>query len=290
MSKKIERITKIAKPEWLKVKACGDKKYLETLSLINENRLETVCQQANCPNRSECFSSGTATFLILGNICTRGCRFCNIATGKPNPVDDDEPNRVANAIKIMNLKHAVITSVNRDELPDSGSAQFVKVIEAIRGLKRNITIEVLTPDFRGVEADILRVLDANPEVYNHNIETVPRLYQSVRPAANYIQSLNLLKMISGGTVAVKSGVMVGLGETINELKNVFADLSNAGVEYLTIGQYLAPTQNHHPVRKYYEPSEFDDLADVARLAGIRSVLSGPLVRSSYHAKESFQSQ
>jgi len=282
-------IDKIGKPDWLKVRACGDKQYLETLSLIKKNRLETVCQQANCPNRAECFSSGTATFLILGNICTRSCRFCNIETGKPKPVDTDEPNRVANAVKIMNLKHAVVTSVNRDELPDGGSTQFVKVIEAIRELKRNITIEVLTPDFRGVEKNILAVLDAEPEVYNHNIETVPRLYRSVRPAANYIQSLGLLKMISGGKVAVKSGVMVGLGETVNELKNVFADMSAHGVEYLTIGQYLAPSPDHHPVIKYYEPAEFDDLADAARRAGIRSVFSGPLVRSSYHAKETYRS-
>lgn len=286
MSKGIE---KIGKPDWLKVRACGDKQYLETLSLIKKNRLETVCQQANCPNRAECFSSGTATFLILGNICTRSCRFCNIATGKPKPVDTDEPDRVANAVRIMNLKHAVITSVNRDELPDGGSTQFVKVIEAIRELGRNITIEVLTPDFRGVENNILAVLDAEPEVYNHNIETVPRLYRSVRPAANYIQSLGLLKMISGGKVAVKSGVMVGLGETVNELKNVFADMSAHGVEYLTIGQYLAPSPDHHPVIKYYEPAEFDDLAEAARRAGIRSVFSGPLVRSSYHAKETYRS-
>ncbi|MCP4703829.1 MAG: lipoyl synthase [candidate division Zixibacteria bacterium] len=285
-----KRIDKIKKPDWLKVKACGDKKYLKTLSLINENRLETVCQQANCPNRSECFSSGTATFLILGKICTRSCRFCDIATGRPKSVDKGEPNRVANAVKIMNLKHAVITSVNRDELPDGGSTQFVKVIEAIRALKKDITIEVLTPDFKGDEENILRVFDAKPEVYNHNIETVPRLYQSVRPAANYIQSLNLLKLISGGEVGVKSGIMVGLGETENELKNVFTDLSAHGVEYLTIGQYLSPSKDHHPVLKYYEPSEFDDLADSARQAGIKSVFSGPLVRSSYHAGETYQRQ
>ncbi len=285
-----KRIDKISKPDWLKVRACGDKEYLKTLSLIKENRLETVCHEANCPNRAECFSSGTATFLILGNICTRSCRFCNIATGKPKAVDIDEPKRVARAVDIMNLKHAVITSVNRDELPDGGSNQFVKVIEAIRALKKYITIEVLTPDFRGVEENILRVLDAQPEVYNHNIETVPRLYQSVRPAANYIQSLNLLKLISGGKVGVKSGVMVGLGETVNELKNVFADMNAHGVEYLTIGQYLSPSKNHHPVIKYYEPSEFDDLAEAARQAGIRSVFSGPLVRSSYHAGETYRHQ
>ncbi len=284
------RTDRISKPDWLKVKACGDQKYLKTLALINDNQLETVCRQANCPNRAECFSSGTATFLILGKICTRSCRFCNITTGKPTPVDDDEPNRVARAVKIMQLRHAVITSVNRDELPDGGARQFVKVIEAIRRLEKSITIEVLTPDLRGVEENIIMVLDAEPEVFNHNIETVPRLYQSVRPAANYNQSLDLLNLISGGRVAVKSGIMVGLGETVNELKNVFADLSIHGVEYLTIGQYLAPTREHHPVMKYYSPSEFDTLADAARQAGIKSVFSGPLVRSSYHAGEAFHDQ
>ncbi len=286
MSKKIN---KIAKPDWLKVKACGDKRYLETLSLIKNNRLETVCQQANCPNRGECFSSGTATFLILGNICTRNCSFCNISPGRTKPVDENEPNRVAGAVAILNLEHAVITSVTRDDLSDGGAKQFVKVIEAIRGLNKKITIEILTPDFGGIKKNILKVLNAKPDVYNHNIETVPRLYQTVRPKANYAQSLGFLEMISKGNVAVKSGLMVGLGEMVDELNSVFVDMSNAGVEYLTIGQYLAPSQKHHPVVKYYEPSEFDSLAESARRAGIRSVFSAPLVRSSYHAKEIFHS-
>lgn len=285
MSKKIN---KIKKPDWLKVKACGDKKYLETLALIKNHRLETVCQQANCPNRGECFSSGTATFLILGNVCTRNCRFCNISPGKAKPVDDDEPNRIAEAVAILNLEHAVITSVTRDDLPDGGCGQFVKVIEAIRKLNNKVTIEVLTPDFRGVRDNILEVLEAKPDLYNHNIETVSRLYQTVRPAANYIQSLNLLKLISSRKAAVKSGIIVGLGETVDELKTVFTDLSEAGVEYLTIGQYLAPSQNHYSVKKYYEPSEFDSLAEAARRAGIRSVFSAPLVRSSYQAGEIFR--
>ncbi|RKX23226.1 MAG: lipoyl synthase [Candidatus Zixiibacteriota bacterium] len=286
MSKKTN---KIRKPGWLKVKTCGDKRYLETMSLIRNNRLETVCQQANCPNRGECFSSGTATFLILGNICTRNCSFCNITTGRPRPVDDDEPNRVAGAVKILNLEHAVITSVTRDDLPDGGAEQFVRVIDSIRRLNNKVTIEVLTPDFRGSRENILKVLKAEPDVYNHNIETVPRLYPAVRPAADYRQSLRLLKLISNGKTAVKSGIMVGLGETVDELNSVFVDMNEAGVEYLTIGQYLAPSQKHHPIIKYYEPSEFDNLAESARRAGIRSVFSAPLVRSSYHAKEIFHS-
>lgn len=287
MSKKI---SKIRKPDWLKVKAGGDKRYIDMVSLIKNNQLETVCQQANCPNRGECFSSGTATFLILGNVCTRNCRFCNISPGKANPVDDDEPNRVANAVDILNLEHAVITSVTRDDLTDGGSRQFVRVIGAIRALNKNVTIEVLTPDFKGVKENILSVLDAEPEIYNHNIETVPRLYPTVRPAADYRQSLDLLKLVSGGKSAVKSGLMVGLGESFDELNSVFIDMYNAGVEYLTIGQYLAPSQNHHPIVKYYEPSEFDSLAEMARKAGIRSVFSAPLVRSSYHAKETYHNQ
>jgi len=286
MSKKTN---KIRKPGWLKVKTCGDKRYLETMSLIRNNRLETVCQQANCPNRGECFSSGTATFLILGNICTRNCSFCNITTGRPRPVDDDEPNRVAGAVKILDLEHAVITSVTRDDLPDGGAEQFVRVIDSIRRLNNKVTIEVLTPDFRGSRENILKVLKAEPDVYNHNIETVPRLYPAVRPAADYRQSLRLLKLISNGKTAVKSGIMVGLGETVDELNSVFVDMNEAGVEYLTIGQYLAPSQKHHPIIKYYEPSEFDNLAESARQAGIRSVFSAPLVRSSYHAKEIFHS-
>ncbi|HHI02794.1 MAG TPA: lipoyl synthase [candidate division Zixibacteria bacterium] len=286
MSKKTN---KIRKPGWLKVKTCGDKRYLETMSLIRNNRLETVCQQANCPNRGECFSSGTATFLILGNICTRNCSFCNITTGRPRPVDDDEPNRVAGAVKILNLEHAVITSVTRDDLTDGGAEQFVRVIDSIRRLNNKVTIEVLTPDFRGSRENILKVLKAEPDVYNHNIETVPRLYPAVRPAADYRQSLRLLKLISNGKTAVKSGIMVGLGETVDELNSVFVDMNEAGVEYLTIGQYLAPSQKHHPIIKYYEPSEFDNLAESARRAGIRSVFSAPLVRSSYHAKEIFHS-
>jgi len=286
MSKKTN---KIRKPGWLKVKTCGDKRYLETMSLIRNNRLETVCQQANCPNRGECFSSGTATFLILGNICTRNCSFCNITTGRPRPVDDDEPNRVAGAVKILDLEHAVITSVTRDDLPDGGAEQFVRVIDSIRRLNNKVTIEVLTPDFRGSRENILKVLKAEPDVYNHNIETVPRLYPAVRPAADYRQSLRLLKLISNGKTAVKSGIMVGLGETVDELNSVFVDMNEAGVEYLTIGQYLAPSQKHHPIIKYYEPSEFDNLAESARRAGIRSVFSAPLVRSSYHAKEIFHS-
>jgi len=287
MSKTINTINK---PNWLKVKAFGGEKYMEIMSLMKENNLHTVCQEANCPNRGECFNSGTATFLIMGPNCTRSCRFCDIATGKPLPLDPLEPKRVARAVELMKLKHAVITSVNRDDLPDGGASQFVKVIRLLRRQDNKLTIEVLTPDFRGNEEAILAVLDAAPDVYNHNVETVPRLYKSVRPAAKYEQSLRLLELISGKHVSVKSGLMVGLGETVDELVEVFRDMKRVGVEFLTIGQYLSPSKKHHEVIKYYSPSEFDELADVARGCGIENVFSGPLVRSSYHAGEKFLSK
>ena len=283
-------INTISKPDWLKVKAFGGKKYLEVMSLIKENNLHTVCQEANCPNRGECFTSGTATFLIMGPNCTRNCRFCDIATGKTTPLDPTEPLRVARAVKLMKLEHAVITSVNRDDLPDGGAIQFVRVIRTLRRQDNKLTIEVLTPDFRGNEEAILAVLDASPDVYNHNVETVPRLYRTVRPAAKYEQSLRLLELISGQHVSVKSGLMVGLGETVTELEQVFKDMRQVGVEFLTIGQYLSPSKKHHPVIKYYSPSEFDQLADSARRCGIENVYSGPLVRSSYHAGEKFLSK
>jgi lipoic acid synthetase len=281
-------IKKVSKPEWLKVRACGGEKYLEVLSLIKNNDLHTVCQEANCPNRGECFSSGTATFLILGPNCTRNCSFCNISSGMTAPVDIDEPERVARAVEILRLEHAVVTSVTRDDLPDGGAGQFAEVIRAIRRKSNITTIEVLTPDFRGAEKSILTVLEASPDVYNHNVETVPSLYRTVRPAGNYRRSLALLQMVANHKVVVKSGLMVGLGETEDELIEVFEDLGRVGVELLTIGQYLSPSANHHPVVRYYGPSEFDRLAELAGRSGIESVFAGPLVRSSYHAAEAFR--
>ncbi len=283
-------INKISKPEWLKVRACGGEKYLEVLSLIKDNSLHTVCQEANCPNRGECFSSGTATFLILGPNCTRNCAFCNISPGKTAPVDVDEPERVARAVEILKLEHAVVTSVTRDDLPDGGAGQFAEVIRAIRRRCHKTTIEVLTPDFRGVKESILTVLEASPDVYNHNVETVPGLYRTVRPAADYKRSLDLLQTVANQNAVVKSGLMVGLGETEEEMIAVFEDLGRVGVELLTIGQYLSPSANHHPVVRYYSPSEFSRLAELAERSGIKSVFAGPLVRSSYHAGEKFRAK
>ena len=279
------------KPSWLKAKACGDKKYIEVQKLLKQYELNTVCHEANCPNRGECFSDGTATFLILGPKCTRNCTFCNVTHGKINTVDSEEPSRVAAAVEILGLNYAVITSVTRDDLADGGAGQFVKVIKAIRNLERHISIEVLTPDFKGISKDIKVVLEAGPEVFNHNVETVPRLYESVRPQADYRRSLRVLKTASDyNGISIKSGLMVGLGESVNELEQVFRDLCEVGVSSLTIGQYLPPSMNHHPVLKYYHPKEFQELGQTAQKIGIRHVFSAPLVRSSYHAMKQFQTQ
>lgn len=276
------------KPAWLKVRACGDRKYLEVQALLERYGLNTVCREANCPNRGECFSRGTATFLILGPNCSRYCRFCNVTHGDVKPVDEEEPLHIASAVEILGLKHAVITSVTRDDLPDGGAAQFARVIAAIRQLKKNIAIEVLVPDFGGDLKSLEIVLKAAPDVFNHNIETVPRLYEAVRPGADYGRSMAVLKYASqAGQIAIKSGIMVGLGETTAELIQVFDDLNRAGVEYLTIGQYLAPSKNHYPIARYYHPDEFRELAELAQRSGIKSVYSAPLVRSSYNAGEQY---
>ncbi len=278
------------KPSWLKVKACGNRKYLEVQTLLKEYNLHTVCQEANCPNRGECFSAGTATFLLMGPNCTRSCTFCNVTHGNIRPPDSNEPAHIARAVDLLDLRHAVITSVTRDDLPDGGAGQFAAVIKAIRELGKSITIEVLTPDFMGRRRDVLTVLDARPDVFNHNVETVPRLYPEVRPQADFNRSLEVLRTASESDgIAVKSGLMVGLGETKGELADVFGRLRSVGVQYLTIGQYLAPSRFHHPVIKYYHPSEFNELEAAARKAGIEHVFSAPLVRSSYHAMKQFRS-
>ncbi|MCX6826052.1 MAG: lipoyl synthase [candidate division Zixibacteria bacterium] len=280
----------LVKPPWLKVKACGNGKYLEVQSILKKYKLNTVCQEANCPNRGDCFSRGTATFLIMGPNCTRHCQFCNVTHGDIASLDENEPAHIARAVELLGLRHAVITSVTRDDLADGGALQFAKVVAAIRASRENITIEILTPDFMGCHKDLNVVLNTNPDIFNHNVETVPRLYAMVRPQANYHRSLDILKMAAEtGRMAVKSGLMVGLGESIAELEQVFQDIQRAGVEYLTIGQYLAPSKNHHPVIKYYHPEEFKHLAAAAENCGIKSVFSAPLVRSSYHAQEQFQS-
>ncbi|UCD16380.1 MAG: lipoyl synthase [Candidatus Zixiibacteriota bacterium] len=277
-----------SRPEWLKVRVCGSPEYLEVQSLLKQHDLHTVCQEANCPNRAECFSKGTATFLIMGPNCTRNCRFCNVAHGATAEPDAAEPAHIARTVALLGIKHAVITSVTRDDLPDGGAGHFVRVVKAIRGLERGVTVEVLTPDFQGDPEALRKVLAVAPEVFNHNVETVPRLYPKVRPAANYRRSLKILGMAADhGDLLVKSGIMVGLGESAEELRLVFRDLKVSGVTLLTVGQYLPPSARHYPVARYYHPDEFNLLARQAREAGIPRVLAGPLVRSSYHAEEQY---
>ncbi len=275
------------RPPWLKVRFPAGGRFAELLELMRSSELHTVCEEARCPNIGECWSRGTATFMILGDTCTRSCGFCAVKTGRPGALDTDEPRRVALAIQRMGLRHAVITSVNRDELPDGGARMFAECIRWGRRLSPGTTFEVLIPDFRGDAAALATVLAAAPEILNHNVETVPRLYRRVRPQAIYERSLEVLrraKEIDPG-VTTKSGLMVGLGETPEELLAVFRDLAAAGVDILTVGQYLRPTAAHLPIVRYYEPGEFDALRERALALGFRHVEAGPLVRSSYHAEE-----
>ena len=274
------------KPDWLKIKAVGGEKFKEVNQLINEYDIQTVCQAANCPNRAECFERGTATFLILGPKCTRNCRFCDIETGLPNTVDLTEPKRVAEMSAKLKLKHIVITSVTRDDLPDGGAEQFAKSVYEIRSLLPNAAIELLTPDFLHAPDAINIIIDCKPNIFNHNLETVQSLYTVVRPQANYQSSLNLLKYVSENSeIRTKSGIMVGVGETKEQLKILFDDLYAHHVSILTIGQYLAPSNKHLPVEKYYHPDEFTELKQIAENAGIKKVVSAPLVRSSYRADQ-----
>ena len=276
--------THLRKPPWIKVKAFGGNTFNEVSGLLRERGLFTVCQEANCPNRGECFSRGTATFLILGPVCTRNCRFCDVRPGKPPAPDAQEPRLVAEAVALMKLRHAVVTSVTRDDLPDGGAEQFASVIREIRNTSPKCTIEVLTPDFNGDRQSLAIVLDARPDIFNHNVETVPELYPTVRPAADYQQSLEVLRISAEEfKLPTKSGLMVGLGETTGQLERVFTDLAARSVSMLTIGQYLAPSADHLPVVRYLPPEEFDRLAETARAAGIAQVFAGPLVRSSYLA-------
>jgi lipoic acid synthetase len=273
-------------PPWLKRPLPRGNGNFFTHNLLRELRLETVCENARCPNRPECYSRRTATFMILGNTCTRPCGFCAVPRGQPEAVEDDEPVRLAEAAARLGLRHVVITSVTRDDLPDGGAEHFYRCVLAVRA-RTGAVVEVLTPDFLGDRAAIDRVLAARPEVYNHNVETVPRLYKKVRGRADYQRSLDLLahvKQRSPATVT-KSGLMLGLGETRDELFEVLADLRAVGCDTLTLGQYLAPTLKHVPVVRYVPPAEFDELAERARGLGFRHVASGPFVRSSYHAEE-----
>jgi lipoic acid synthetase len=273
-------------PSWLKRPLPRGNENSLTHNLLRELRLETVCENARCPNRPECYSRRTATFMILGNICTRPCGFCSVPRGSPEPLADDEPERVAEAALRLGLRHVVITSVTRDDLPDGGADHFYRCILAVRA-RTGAAVEVLTPDFHGDLHAVDRVLEAEPEVYNHNVETVPRLYRKVRGRAEYQRSLDLLahaKQRRPQTVT-KSGLMLGLGETAGELLDTLADLRASGCDTLTLGQYLAPTLKHIPVVRYVPPAEFDTLAILARSLGFQHVASGPFVRSSYHADE-----
>jgi lipoic acid synthetase len=272
------------KPDWLKIKLPKGESYLKVKEILHGQKLHTICESGKCPNLSECWEAGTATFMILGDICTRSCKFCNTKTGIPLPVDKEEPQRVADSIKSMNLKHCVITSVDRDDLPDGGSHIWAETILKIREVNPNTTIEVLIPDFNGIEADINRVIEARPNIISHNLETVRRLTAQVRRQARYNLSLRVLKQIAESGLVAKSGLMLGLGETEEELFESMDDLLASGVSVITIGQYLQPTAKHLPVVDYITPDKFAEYGRVALKKGFRVAESGPLVRSSYHAE------
>ena len=278
------------KPEWIRSKIIDSKVFFQTKQVVNKNNLVTVCQEANCPNITECWSKKHATFMIMGDTCTRACAFCDVKTGKPNNLDVFEPAKISTAVKNLNLKHVVITSVDRDDLADGGSEHFYKVVVATREKNPSTSIEVLTPDFLRKGDAYKKILKADLDVFNHNIETVPRLYTKVRPGARYFASLELLKnaKIFNKKVFTKSGIMVGLGEDKEEIIQVMDDLRFADVDFITIGQYLQPSVKHHPLNRYYHPDEFKELDSIARTKGFLLVSSSPLTRSSYHADEDFR--
>ncbi len=277
------------KPDWIRSKLTNSKEFFLTKTIVNNNNLVTVCQEANCPNITECWSKRHATFMIMGDTCTRACAFCDVKTGVPGKLDQLEPVKIAEAVKKLNLKHVVITSVDRDDLYDGGSKHFFEVINQTRKLNPNTTIEVLTPDFLRKGDAYKKVLDAKPDVFNHNIETVPSLYLKVRPGSRYFASLELLKNAKKNSknIFTKSGIMVGLGETRDEILQVMDDLRAADVDFITIGQYLQPSTKHYPLDRYYSPKEFEDLGTIAKAKGFLLVSSSPLTRSSYHADEDF---
>jgi len=277
------------KPEWIRSKITNSQNFFLTKSIINKNNLNTVCEEANCPNITECWSKRHATFMIMGDTCTRACGFCDVKTGKPKSLDPLEPLKIAEAIKELNLKHVVITSVDRDDLNDGGAEHFLKVIKETRKLNKNTTIEVLTPDFLRKGDAFKKVVGANPDVFNHNIETVPSLYLKVRPGSRYFASLELLKSAKqiSNKIFTKSGIMLGLGERKDEVLQVMDDLISAEVDFLTIGQYLQPSVKHYPLMKYVHPEEFEELKTIAESKGFLIVTSSPLTRSSYHADEDF---
>ncbi len=275
----------VKKPNWLRVKLPIGEEYKHVRSLVDTHKLHTICESGNCPNMGECWGAGTATFMILGNICTRSCGFCAVATGKPDPVDWDEPQRVAEAIHLMKVKHAVITSVDRDELADQGSIIWHNTIKAVKALNPFTTLETLVPDFRADAACVQRIVDAAPEVVSHNIETVERLTKQVRIQAKYWRSMETLRMLKQGGMRTKSGIMLGLGETKQEVVQTMQDLCDNGVDVITIGQYLQPTKKHLPVHRFVHPDEFNELREIGYNMGFDYVESGPLVRSSYHSEK-----
>ena len=279
------------KPKWLKVRAPMSKEYQNISKMMRDLKLNTVCEEASCPNIGDCWKQGSATFMILGKVCTRTCAFCDVATGKPDAVDPNEAVNLAKAVAEIGLKHVVITSVDRDDLKDGGAGHYATVIRELKARQPDVTIEILTPDFqRKPNACLDTIMDAKPDIFNHNLETVPRLYRSIRPGARYFTSLRLLQRAKeiDPSVVTKSGIMVGLGEEKDEVLQVLDDMREAGIDILTIGQYLRPSEAHHPVMKYWTPEEFDDLKYIAEKKGFGMVASGPLVRSSFHADEVFQ--
>lgn len=282
--------TKLPKPDWIRVKAPVSKEYQSTRDLIHRLKLNTVCEEAACPNIGECWSQKHATVMIMGDTCTRACAFCNVKTGVPGALNPHEPENLAQAVAELKLHHVVVTSVDRDDLPDGGAQHFADCIHAIRRRAPGTTIEVLTPDFLRKEESIAVVVKARPDVYNHNIETVPRLYKAIRPGARYFNSLHLLKTVKelDPSIFTKSGLMVGLGEDKEEVAQVMDDLRAAEVDFITIGQYLQPTPGHAPVDRYVTPAEFDTYARQARAKGFLMVSSSPLTRSSYHAGDDFK--
>lgn len=279
----------LRKPDWIRVKAPTSKGYAETREIVKSKGLVTVCEEAGCPNIGECWDKKHATMMIMGDTCTRACSFCNVITGKPAPLDEDEPRRVGLAVAEMGLEHVVITSVDRDDLEDGGAMHFVHTINAIREASQGTTIEILTPDFLRKDSWETKVIDAKPDVFNHNLETVPRLYLNIRPGARYFHSLRLLEKVKDRDPSqfTKSGLMVGLGETKEEVMQVMDDMRSAGIDFLTIGQYLQPTRKHAAVDRYVTPDEFSAYEEIARAKGFLMVSASPLTRSSYHAGEDF---
>jgi lipoic acid synthetase len=280
----------LRRPEWLRVKFGSGQTFTDVRQLVNHKKLHTVCESARCPNLGECWSRGTATFMVLGNVCTRSCTFCNIKVGKPDYYDPDEPKRVAEAVDKMNIRHAVITMVARDDLKDGGAYIVAETIKEIKKIKTDCSVEALISDLKGNKESLQIILDAAPDILNHNLETVKRLQKALRVQASYKRSLEILNWAQDSGAVIKSGIMVGVGETFEEIVEVLTDLREINCELLTIGQYLPPTKAHYPIERYYHPNEFEDLRELGLEMGFTHVESGPLVRSSYHAEEAVTSR